>query len=89
MNVSVELSLYPLAEDYKEHIISFIKELKAHDSIMVEVNGMSTQIFGDYDVVMSVLGKELKKAIFRKKCVAVMKLGAGILTSNKLPEELK
>ena len=71
MELSVEISKYPLADDYIPAIKDFIDRLNATDGISVTSNTMSTQIFGEYDLVMSVLSKEMKhsyeqfgKAIF-------------------------
>jgi len=61
MKVTVEISLYPLKEDYTEIIIGFIKALKSNASINVYVTAMSTYASGDYDEVMSAVHEELKK----------------------------
>ena len=47
MELSVEISKYPLADDYKPAIRDFIHRLLATDGLVVECNTMSTQIFGD------------------------------------------
>ena len=52
MKCSVEISMYPLEKKYKDHIKCFIKKLRNYKTIKVISNGMSTQIFGDYDNVM-------------------------------------
>ncbi|MGB2137582.1 MAG: hypothetical protein ACPHVP_01795 [Flavobacteriales bacterium] len=54
MKCSVEISMYPLDVNYIEPITFFIKRLKRHPFISLETNGMSTQVFGDYDNVMTV-----------------------------------
>ena len=88
MNASIELSLYPLKENYKEKIIAFILRLKNYDNITIQPNGMSTQIFGEYDVIMDIIKNELAEELSNHRCMAVMKIGEGFLTSDKLPEEL-
>lgn len=60
MNISVELTLSPLQDNFEPHIIHFIKKLRASDFIVLE-NPLSTQIFGDYDAVMGFLQKEVKE----------------------------
>ena len=60
MNTSVEISMYPLKEDYKPAIISFIKNLRKHSFIKVDTNGMSTQVFGDYKRVMNAINTEME-----------------------------
>ena len=50
MQVSIEISLYPLAEEeFKTEIWIFINRLREIDGLKVVTNGMSTQIFGEYD----------------------------------------
>jgi uncharacterized protein YqgV (UPF0045/DUF77 family) len=89
MKASIELSLYPLKDDYKEKIIAFILRLKKHKNVSVQPNGMSTQIFGDYDEIMDIVKNELKQELSDHRCMAVMKIGDGFLTSDKLPEEIR
>lgn len=76
MKTSVEISMYPLSKEYKGLIKDFIKRLKSYPSLVVEPNGMSTQIFGTYDEVFDVLKKEIKdsfgqndKVVYVLKCV--------------------
>ncbi len=61
MQISIELTLTPLQNDFEDHIIRFIKRLRASDFTILE-NPLSTQIYGDYDKVMSFLTEEIKKA---------------------------
>ncbi len=61
MQISIELSLYPLAEEqYKSEIWAFIKRLRNVDGLKVITNGMSTQVFGDYDLAVSKVMSEIK-----------------------------
>lgn len=62
MKISIELSLYPLAqEQYKTEIWAFIKRLRGVDGLQVVTNGMSTQVFGDYDLAVSHVMAEIKQ----------------------------
>lgn len=75
MKCSVEISMYPLDVNYIEAITLFIKNLKKHPFISLETNGMSTQVFGDYDNVMTAIQKEMKTSfLFEKKVVFTMKV---------------
>ncbi len=89
MKISVEMSLYPLSEDYRQRIIDFILDLKKNDQIEVITNGMSTQIYGDYDVVMNVLKKDLKGELEKHRSMFVLKIGAGEMKAESIAEELK
>ncbi len=61
MNISVELTLTPLHDDYEPAIVHFIKQLRKSDLRILE-NPLSTQIYGDYHEVMQVLINEIKGA---------------------------
>lgn len=61
MKISVELTFTPLKDDYEPHIIAFIKALRLSDFIVLE-NPLSTQIYGDYNKVMTFLQIEIEKA---------------------------
>lgn len=61
MDISVELTFSPLQDDFEEHIIQFIKRLRAAGLTVLE-NPLSTQLYGPYDMVMAVLQKEMKTA---------------------------
>jgi uncharacterized protein YqgV (UPF0045/DUF77 family) len=74
MQVAVDISLYPLDSDFIPPIKDVIARLSRHDEIDVEYNRMSTQVRGDYDVVMPVLVDEIRttfvdipKAVFAIK----------------------
>lgn len=61
MDISVELTFSPLQDDFEEHIINFIKKLRASGLVVLE-NPLSTQVFGSYDEVMGILQTEIKIA---------------------------
>jgi len=61
MEISIEISLYPLAEEkFKTEIWAFIKRLRSVDGLQVITNGMSTQVFGDYDLAVKHVMSEIK-----------------------------
>ena len=61
MRVAVDISLYPLADDFIPPIKDVIKRLNSNSSVEVVTNAMSTQIRGEYDEVMAALNQEIKK----------------------------
>lgn len=61
MKISVELTLTPLQDDFEPAIIDFIKKMRS-SGLTVKENPLSTQVYGDYDEVMSLLQKEIKNA---------------------------
>lgn len=78
MQVSVELSLYPLSNDFEQIISDFIEKLK-DSPLEVQTNGMSTQVFGEMDIIMEKIGKAMKEVYAEKKAILVMKMGKGTL----------
>lgn len=61
MNVSVELTFSPLQDDYEAHIITFIQRLRA-SGLKLQENPLATQVYGEYDTVMNILHKEMKRS---------------------------
>ncbi|RMB59164.1 hypothetical protein EAX61_08885 [Dokdonia sinensis] len=59
MNISVDLTFSPLQDDYEAHIIEFIKKLRASGLTVIE-NPLATQVYGEYDLVMDTLKREIK-----------------------------
>ncbi len=62
MDISVELTLSPLQDDFETPIKDFIKKLRKSGLKVLE-NPLSTQVYGDYDKVMKVLNSEIKTAL--------------------------
>jgi len=74
MKTSIEISYYPLTESYLKPIGQFIERLHQHNAITIRTSGMSTQIFGDYDDVMSAVTMEIKRSFELPHSVFVMKV---------------
>jgi uncharacterized protein YqgV (UPF0045/DUF77 family) len=79
MRIAVEMSLYPLADEFIPPILDFIERLKTHSGLAVVTNSMSTQVSGELDDVFDALRAEIA-ATFASlpRSVFVMKvLGGG------------
>jgi uncharacterized protein YqgV (UPF0045/DUF77 family) len=74
VNAAVEISLYPLREDFKRIILAFIARLNERGELKIITNELSTQIFGDYDTIVTLLATELKQVFLNHKAVAVLKI---------------
>ena len=74
MKVSVDISYYPLKDEFIPHILDFIERLNKHQHIVAQTNGMSTQVFGDYFKVMNVLVQEIHKSFELPHSVFVLKV---------------
>lgn len=60
MRVAVDVSLYPLTDEFIPPIQDVIQRLNTHESIEVVTNPMSTQLRGEYDDVMAAISQEVK-----------------------------
>ena len=75
MQIAIEISMYPFRPDYKQPILDFIGRLKGQEGLRVEVNDMSTQIFGEFDAVMPKVQAAIKQAFTEEQTtVMVMKV---------------
>ena len=59
MEISVDISMYPLQKEFEAPILAFISELEKKQSVEVVRNELSTQVHGDYKVIMALLEKEM------------------------------
>ncbi len=60
MKTSVDISLYPLADDYIPALQEFIDRVQRYPDVAVVRNDLSTQIYGDYDIVTDILKTEIR-----------------------------
>jgi uncharacterized protein YqgV (UPF0045/DUF77 family) len=75
MQSAVEISMYPLAEDYRPLIQAFIDRLNTYPELRVLTNTLSTQIFGPLARVMAILAAEIERsAAAAPQLVFVMKV---------------
>jgi len=74
MNVSIDVSYYPLKDEFIPPIKNFIQRLNSYDNISVKTNGMSTQVFGDYFKVMEIITKEIHSSFQLPHSVFILKI---------------
>lgn len=75
--------MYPLTDGYKEEVKSFLRRLNAHQNIEVITNGVSTQVFGEYDDVMKAHAESLKPSMEGEVAIAVV---SKIINSHLPPD---
>ena len=82
MDATIEISNYPLHQDFEPMILDFINRCQ-QSGITVKVNATSTHLQGDYDLVMKVIQQEIKTS-FEKfgKMIFVVKVLKGKLDLN-------
>jgi uncharacterized protein YqgV (UPF0045/DUF77 family) len=78
MRTAVEISLYPLSEDYVPPIKDFIERLRRHVGLEVLTNAMSTQVAGEHAAVFAALEAETRRSFAAGgRAVFVMKVLGG------------
>ena len=81
MKTSVDISLYPLADEYIPAIKEFIERVQKYPDVSVVRNALSTPLYGDYDQVMDLLKVELR--------LSWEKYGKGIFVIKFLRDDLR
>jgi uncharacterized protein YqgV (UPF0045/DUF77 family) len=74
MNISLDISYYPLSQEHIPPIFDFIERIKRYPNITVRTNGLSTQVFGDFDSVMDIVKEEIRKSFELPDSVFVLKI---------------
>lgn len=77
MTATIEISLYPLRDDYPSHVLSFLSRLKQLPDIEIMTNGMSTILIGDYANMWKALGALMETEMTRGSSLFVMKVAPG------------
>jgi hypothetical protein len=79
MRAAVEISMYPLASEYRPKIQAFIDRLNLHPDLVVQTNSLSTQVWGALERILAVLAEEMgRSAAEGPQLVFVMKVLPGI-----------
>jgi|TARA_B110000977_G_scaffold150083_1_gene190260 uncharacterized protein YqgV (UPF0045/DUF77 family) len=81
MKASVDISLYPLADEYIPAIKEFIERVQEYPEIAVLRNDLSTQLYGDFNQIMELLTVEVK--------LSWEKYGKGIFVIKFLRDDLR
>ncbi len=89
MKVTLEISVYPLLQKnkekgYKKIVKMFLKDISNKKNLLIETNGLSSIIYGDYNDIMLLLNEEIKEYMNKYRSVFIFKLGKGTLSyTNK------
>ena len=74
MTTSIEISYYPLTDEFIPHVQNFIDRLNSHSEIKVQTSGISTHIFGEYRPLMNIITDEIEKSFELPHSVFVLKI---------------
>jgi uncharacterized protein YqgV (UPF0045/DUF77 family) len=53
MNITLEISMYPLRSDYEAQVLRFLDVLCIHKDLDIRVNALSTQVQGEINEAMN------------------------------------
>lgn len=70
MKISAEITLMPLKDDFIPVIKEFIKSLRGLNLEILE-NPLSTQIYGEYDVLMNILISKIKNVFSQENSIMI------------------
>ena len=75
MNISLDISMYPLNQTFVEPILAFIARLEQQPGLVIKRNSLSTQVFGDFHQIMQLMTDEIAE-VFQQNpdTVFVLKL---------------
>ena len=79
MNISVELTLTPLKDDYEPIIKDFIKSLRKSEFKIIETP-LSTQVYGDFKDLMSFLNDNIYNTFLNSESII---MNIKIVISNR------
>ena len=63
MNITVDISMYPLDARYKPAIKAFVRRLREFEGLTLVTNQMSTQVNGDFDAVTSAINSCMRESM--------------------------
>lgn len=78
MQVTVDISKYPLTSHYEAEIVDFIDRLRQHPDLDISVNPLSTQVRGEFTAVFAALQREMETSLaHRENTVFAVKVAGG------------
>jgi uncharacterized protein YqgV (UPF0045/DUF77 family) len=77
MTATIEISLYPLHDEYTSSVLSFLQKLKAIPDLDIQSNGMSTIIIGDFESMWTELGHLMTIQLSSEDSIFVLKVAPG------------
>lgn len=77
MTATIEISLYPLRDDYPAHVLRFLEKVKLLPGVESATNGMSTILIGEYSGMWKNLGELMEQEMASGYSLFVMKVASG------------
>ncbi len=83
MHITVEISYYPLTDNYDQPVLEFLKLIENQKEISITPGTMSTLISGDYDPVMDLLNSSMKELMKKYPSVFTLKIANACEVKSK------
>lgn len=77
MTTTIELSYYPMQDDYPPAVLQFLKKLRAIPGVDCQTNGMSTILIGPWETLWPQLGVLIEGEFISAAPLFVMKIAPG------------
>jgi hypothetical protein len=84
--ITVDISQYPLEDQYLERIDDFLERLHARPGIKVVTQRLSTQVYGPGPQVFAALQEEILRSFEGGQCPFVLKILKGDLSDYPLKD---
>lgn len=84
MEISVEISYFPLSESYMPIVFDFINALEKNAKVKLEPGTMSSLLTGSYDDIMSVIQEVMKPFMERYPSVFVLKFSNSCVVCDSI-----
>lgn len=82
MNITLEISYYPLVDNYNQVVSEFVNELLAYNNIEITPSVMSSLIEGNYHSVLKVLTEVMYPYLEKYPSVFKFTLASACKTCN-------
>lgn len=86
MQISVEISKYPLSEEYLKKVDDFLERLYQYQELKIQTNPISTQIFGESSIIFAALEKEIITSFEDGQRPFVLKILKGDLSDMEIKD---
>ncbi len=77
MKIAVDISYYPLVEEFKPPIKAFIAKLEAIEGVEILKNSMSTQIRGEHKIIMPYITEKIIEEFDNYRASFIIKIISG------------
>lgn len=77
MTSTLEISLYPLQDNYPDAVLNFLEQLKSIPDVEIQTNGMSSIIIGEFSFLWKRMGDLMAMEMASGSSIFVFKVAPG------------